>query len=61
MLLDRWFGNGAGGAKSDLLLDIMSKVWPIEKLLQYSHYFLNPEMPNDLTVVRFPNHVGTLA
>jgi hypothetical protein len=61
LLLDGRFGNGAGGARSDVLSDIMSKVWPIEILLQYCHCFLDPEMPNDPTVVFFPNHLGTLA
>ena len=60
MLLDGWFGNGTGNAGSNVLLDILSKVWPIEILLQYCHYFLDPEMPSDLIIVRFPNHLGML-
>ena len=58
LLLDGHFGNGAGNVGSDVLLDIPSKVWPIEILLQYYHYFLDPEIPNNLTVVCFPNHIG---
>ena len=61
MLLDGWFGNGTGNAGLDVLPDVMSKVWPIEITMQYCHYFLDLEMPSDLTVVRFPNHLGTLA
>ena len=61
LLLDGWFGNGAGSVGSDVLPDVLSKVRPIEILLQYCHYFLDPEMPSDPTVVRFPNHLGTLA
>jgi hypothetical protein len=61
LLLDGRFDNGAGSVGSDVLLDILSKVWPIEILLQYYHCFLNPKMPSDSTIVRFPNHLGTLA
>jgi hypothetical protein len=61
LLIDAWFGNGAGSAGSDVLPDILPKFWPIEILLQYYHCFLDPEMPNDLTIVRFPNHLGMLA
>ena len=60
LLLDGWFGNGASNAGSDVLPDVLSKVRPIEILLQYCHYFLDPEMPSDPTVVHFPNHRGTL-
>jgi hypothetical protein len=61
LLLDGRFGNGAGSAGSDVLLDILSKVWPIEILMQYCHCFLDPEMPSDPTIVCFPNHLGMLA
>ena len=61
MLLDGWLGNGASSAGLDVLPDILSKVRPIEILLQYCHGFLNLEMPSDSTVVRLPNHLGTLA
>ena len=61
LLLDGWFGNGAGSAGLDLLLDILSNIRLIEILLQYDHCFLDPKMPNNPTVVRFPNHLGTLA
>ena len=61
MLLDGRFGNGTSSAGSDVLLDILSKVRPIEILLQDCYYFLDPEMPSDLTVVCFPYHLGTLA
>ena len=61
MLLDGQFGNSASSAGLDVLPDILSKVFPIEILLQYCHYFLDPEMPSEPTVVRFPNHLGTLA
>jgi hypothetical protein len=61
LLLDGRFGNGADNAGSDVLPDILSKVWPIEILLQYCHCSLNPEMLSDPTIVRFPNHLGTLA
>jgi hypothetical protein len=50
-LLDGRFGNGTGSAGSDVLPDILSKVWPIEILFQYCHYFLDPEIPSDLTIV----------
>ena len=60
LLLNGWFGNGTGSVGSDVLLDVLSKVRPIEILLQYCHYFLNLKMPSDPTVVRFPNHLGTL-
>ena len=45
MLLDGRFGNGASSAGSDVLPDILSKVRPIEILLQYCHYFLDPKIP----------------
>ena len=61
LILNERFGNDAGSVGSDVLTDILSKVWPIEILLQYYHYFLDPKIPNDPTVVRFPNHLGTLA
>ena len=61
LLLDGWFGNGAGSAGSDALPDVLSKVWPIEILLQYCHYFLDPKIPSEPTVVHFPNHLGMLA
>ena len=61
LLLDGQFGNGVGNAGSDVLPDIMSKVWPIEILLQYFHYFPDPEMTSDPTVVCFPNHLGMLS
>jgi hypothetical protein len=43
LLLDGRFGNGVGSAGSDVLPDILSKVWPIEILLQYCHCFLDPK------------------
>ena len=61
LILDGWFGNGVGSARSDVLIDVLSKVQPIEILLQYCHCFLDPEMPSNSTVVRFPNHLGMLA
>ena len=60
LLLDGRFGNGAGSGGSDVLPDVLLKVQPIEIILEYYHYFLNPKMPNEPTVVRFPNHLGTL-
>jgi hypothetical protein len=57
--LDGQFGNGARSAGLDVLPDILSKVHPIEILLQYCHGFLDPEMPSDPTVVHLPNHLGT--
>jgi hypothetical protein len=60
-LLDGRFGNGIRSEGLDVLLDILSKVQPIEILLQYCHGFLDPKMPSDPTVVRLPNHLGTLA
>ena len=61
LLPDGRFGNGVGSAGSDVLPDVLSKVRPIEIIFQYCHYFLDPEMPNDPTIVCFPNHLGTLA
>ena len=61
LLLDGQFGNGASSAGLDVLSEILSKVQPIEILLQYFHGFLDPEMPNDSTVVHLPNNLGTLA
>jgi hypothetical protein len=60
LLLDGRFGNGVSNAGLDVLPDILSKVWPIEILLQYWHGFLDPEMPSNSTVVCLPNHLGTL-
>ena len=60
-LLDGRFGNGTSSAGLDGLPDILSKVQPIEILLQYYHGFLDPEMPDDSTVVCLPNHLGTLS
>jgi hypothetical protein len=60
LLLDGQFGNGARSAGLDVLPDILPKVQPIEIILQYYHGFLDPEMPSDPTVVRLPNHLGTL-
>ena len=61
LLLDGQFGNGASSARLDVLPNILSKVRPIEILLQYFHDFLNLETTNDPTVVLLPNHLGTLA
>jgi hypothetical protein len=61
LLLDGQFGNGASSAGLDVLPNILSKVRPIEILLQYCHVFLDPEMPNESTVVHLPNHLGTLS
>ena len=61
MLLDGRFGNGTGSAGSDVHPDVLSKVRPIEILLQYCNCFIDPKIPNDSTVVRFPNHLGMLA
>ena len=61
LLLDGRFGNDASSEGLDVLPDILSKIRPIEILLQYYHDFLDPEMPNDSTVVRLPNNLGTLA
>jgi hypothetical protein len=61
LLLDGQFGNGASSAGLDVLPDVLSKVQSIEILLQYCHGFLDPEVPNDQTVVRLQNHLGTLA
>ena len=58
LLLDGQFGNGAGSAGSDVLPDVLLKVWPIEILLQYCHYFLDLKMPSYPTIVRSPNHLG---
>ena len=60
-LLDGRFGNSASSAGLDVLPDILSKVRPIEILLQYCHGFLDPEMLSDSTIVRLPSHLGTLA
>jgi hypothetical protein len=60
LLLDGRFGNGASRVGLDLLPDIMSKVRPIETLLQYYHGFLNLEIPSNPTVVCLPNHLGIL-
>ena len=61
LLLDGQFGDGPSSVGSNVLPDVLSKVQPIEILLQYFHYFLDPKFPSNLTVVRFPNHIGTLA
>ena len=61
MLLDGRFGNGTSSAGSDVLLDILLKVRPIEILLQYCYYFRDLEIPSESTVVCFPYHLGTLA
>jgi hypothetical protein len=61
LLLDGRFGNGASSARLDVLPDILPKVQPIEILLRYCHSFLDPKIPSDPTVVRLPNHLGTLA
>jgi len=61
LLLDGRFGNGASIVRLDVLPDILSKVRPIEILLQYCHGFLDPEMTRNLTIVYLPNHLGTLA
>ena len=61
LLLDGQFGNGIGSAGSDVLTEVLSKVQLIEILLQYCHCFRDPEMPSGPTVVRFPNHLGTLS
>jgi hypothetical protein len=60
LLLDGRFDNGACSAGIDVLPDILSKVQPIEILLQYCHDFLDPEMPSYPTVVHLPNHLSTL-
>jgi hypothetical protein len=59
--LDGRYGNGASSVGLDVLPDILSKVRPIEILLQYCHGFLDPEMLNDPTLVLLPNHLGTLS
>ena len=61
MILDGRFGNGASSAGFDVLPDILSKVWPIEILLRYCHYFLDPKIPSDSFVVHIPYHLGMLA
>jgi hypothetical protein len=60
LLLDGRFGNGITSAGLDALPGILSKVRPIEILLQYYHGFLDPEMPSDPTVVRLTKHLATL-
>jgi hypothetical protein len=60
LFFDGQFGNGTSSAGLDVLPDILSKVRPIEIVLQYCHGFLDPKMPNELTVVCLPNHLGTL-
>ena len=60
LLLDGWFGNGASSAGFDVLPEILSKIRSIEILMQNCHFFLDPEMPNNPTVVCFPNHLSTL-
>ena len=61
LLLDGRFGNGSSSEESDVLPNIMSKVRSIEILLQYFHYFLDPDMSSDPTIVQFPNHFGMIA
>ena len=46
LLIDGWFGNGT---RFDVLLDILSKIQPIELLLQYCHHFIDPEIPSGPT------------
>jgi hypothetical protein len=60
LLLDVRFGNGASSVGLDVHPDILSKVRPIEILLQYCHGFLNPKILSDLTVVHLPNHLSML-
>jgi hypothetical protein len=61
LLIDGQFGNGAINVGLDVIPDILSKVQPIEILLQYRHGFFDPKIPNNLTIVCLPNHLGTLA
>jgi hypothetical protein len=61
LLLDGRFGNGTSSVGLDVLPKILSKVQPIEILLQYCHGFLNTEMPSEPTVVHLQNHLGMLA
>ena len=50
LLLDGRFGNGATSAGLDALPGILSKVRPIEILLQYYHDFLDLYMPSEQIV-----------
>ena len=61
LLLDGRFGNGASSGGSDVFPDILSKFRLVEIFLQYCHCILDPKIPNDLTIVCFPNHLGMIA
>jgi hypothetical protein len=61
LLLDGQFGNGTSSSGLDVLPHILSRFRPMEILLQYCQGFIDPEIPNNPTIVRLPNHPGMLA
>jgi len=61
LFLDGRFWNGTGSERFDVLPDILSKIRPIEILLQYCYCFLDPEMLSSSIVVCFQNYLGIIA
>jgi hypothetical protein len=55
-----WLGNGAGSAGSDILTNILSKLWPIEILLYHFHCLLHAKVSYHPTIVGFPNQIRML-
>jgi hypothetical protein len=61
LFLDGGLGNDTGGARFDVLVNILSKLRPIKMLMQYCHYLFYTEMSHFLTTMIFPDNFFMLA
>jgi hypothetical protein len=58
-LSDR-FDNSTGNARPDIIVDILSKFWPVEMSLQHCHCLFHAKVSCHPTVVGFPNQLRSL-
>jgi hypothetical protein len=61
MFLSGQFGNSTGGARPDILVDILSKFWPVKMFLQHDHYLFDAKVSCHPTIVSFSNQLRMLA
>jgi hypothetical protein len=61
LFLSGRFGNSAGSAGPDILVDLLSKFRPVEMFLQHCHCLFDAEVSCHPTVVGFPDQLRSLA
>jgi hypothetical protein len=61
LFLSGQFGNSAGSARPDILVDLLSKFRPVEMFLQHCHCLFDVEVSFHPIVVGFPDQLFSLA